>query len=152
MPRNFVTIVGGCLLVGLGLLASCSGTDMSDPKTVVIAMFGAMEKDDKASLTHLLDIAALMRNTQEDYAIQQEYGRVFTNPEEVLDDLTGDGATKKVWFAHQRIISKVEIMGETATVEVTFVTADASRGYRTTFGLHLKHGEWRIFSFKTLKE
>lgn len=152
MPRSFVSIAGIPLLAVVSLLVGCGGTDMSDPKTVVIALFGAMEKDDKAALTHLLDIAELMRNTQEDYAIQQEKGRVFTNPEQVLDDLTGDGDTKKVWFAHQRIVSNVQIMGETATVEVTFITEDASRGYRTTFGLHLKQGEWRIFSFQTLRE
>ena len=43
-------------------------------------------------------------------------------------------------------------LGETATVEVTFVDKEESQGYRTKFGLHLKNGEWRIYSFKTFTE
>jgi len=125
---------------------------MSEPREVVISLFGAMEKNDEASLTHLLDIPELMRNSQEDYALQVENARVFTNPEEVLKDLTGEGETKRVWFALQRIVSNARIMGETATVDVTFVDKAASHGYRTTFGLHLKYGEWRIYSFKTVQE
>ena len=79
-------------------------------------------------------------------------GSVFTNPEQVLKDLTGDGETKRIWFAHQRIIANAQVMGETATVEVTFVDKEESEGYRTKFGLHLKNGEWRIYSFKTFTE
>jgi hypothetical protein len=134
------------------MMVACGGTDLSDPRQVVISLFGAMEKDDQAALTHILDIAELMRSSQEDYAIQQDDARVFTNPEEILQDLTGEGETKRVWFAHQRIVANAEITGETATVEVTFVDKEASKGYRTTFGLHLKQGEWRIYSFKTFKE
>lgn len=139
------------LLAAIGL-AACTGTDMGDPRKVVIALFGAMEKNDEASLTHLLDIPELMRNSQEDYAVQRENARVFTNPEQVLQDLTGDGETKRVWFSHQRIVANAQIMGETATVEVTFVDKEASHGYRTMFGLHKKQGEWRIYSFKTYTE
>ena len=134
------------------LLSGCGGQDLSEPREVVISLFGAMEKNDEAALTHLLDLPELMRNSQEDYALQVENARVFTNPEEVLADLTGDGETKRVWFAHQRIVSNARISGETALVDVTFVSKPASHGYRTTFGLHLKHGEWRIYSFRTVTE
>jgi hypothetical protein len=134
------------------LLSGCGGQDLSEPREVVISLFGAMEKNDEAALTHLLDLPELMRNSQDDYALQVENARVFTNPEEVLQDLTGDGETKRVWFAHQRIVSNARISGETALVDVTFVSKPTSHGYRTTFGLHLKHGEWRIYSFRTVKE
>jgi hypothetical protein len=140
------------LVIMPSLLSGCGGMDMSEPREVVISLFGAMEKNDEAALAHLLDIPELMRNSQEDYALQVENVRVFTNPEDILKDLTGEGETKRVWFAHQRIVSNARIMGETATVDVTFVNKAASHGYRTTFGLHLKYGEWRIYSFKTVKE
>jgi hypothetical protein len=154
MPRTrFVVVLAILSIAVVGLLSwGCGGTDMSDPRRVVISLFGAMEKNDEATLTHVLDIPELMRSSQQDYAIQTDQPRVFTNPEELLKDMTGDGATKKTWFACQRIISDSKIMGENATVEVTFVDKQASRGYRTTFGLHLKNGEWRIYSFKTLSE
>lgn len=148
--RATAVILG--ILIAPIMLAGCGGINMSEPREVVIALFGAMEKNDEAALTHILDIPELMRNSQEDYALQLESARVFTNPEEVLKDLTGDGETKKVWFALQRIVANARIMGETATVEVSFIDKAASRGYRTLFGLHLKHGEWRIYSFKTVRE
>jgi len=113
-------------------------------------MFGAMEKDDKATLAHVLDLAELMRNYSEDYALQTDSPRVFTNPEQILEDLTGDGVTKRRWFSFQRIINKVEVMGETATVEVTFVDNRQSRSYLTKFGLHIVNGKWKVYSFKAI--
>jgi len=151
MKKNLLGLTVIALAV-IGLATSCSGPGMDDPRQVVISLFGAMEKDDKAALTRIRDLPELMRNSQEDYALQVGEARVFTNPEEVLADLTGDGATKKVWFAHQRIVNTARITGETATVEVTFVDKEASKGYRTTFGLHREEGKWRIFSFKTMTE
>lgn len=135
-----------CLL----LLMACSSSNVSDPKSVVITMFGAMEKDDRATLAHLLDLAELMRNFSEDYALQTDSPRVLTNPEQILDDLTGEGLTKRRWFSLQRIINRVEVTGETATVEVTFVDKQQSKGYRTKFGLHVVNGKWKIYSFKTI--
>ena len=151
MKRTLLSIIL-LALMGAGLAVSCSEPSMDNPREVVISLFGAMEKDDKAALTRILDLPELMRNSQQDYALQQDQPRVFTNPEEVLSDLTGDGQTKKVWFGLQRIVNTAEITGETASVEVTFVDKVASKGYRTTFGLHLKNGKWRIFSFKTKTE
>ena len=150
--RLYLVFLIAAVAGGAMLLTACGGTDLSDPRQTVISLFGAMEKDDEAALTHLLDLPELMRLSQEDYAVQRDNAREFTNPEQVLKDLTGDGETKKIWFAHQRIVANAEVIGETATVEVTFVDKEASKGYRTKFGLHLKNGEWRIFSFKTFTE
>ncbi len=132
------------------VFVACSPSAPTDPKSTVIAMFGAMEKDDKATLAHLLDLGELMRQTDEDYALQIDSPRVFTSPEQILDDLTGDGLTKRRWFSMQRIISKVEVISEdAATVGVTFVDKEHSHSYQTTFGLHVVHGKWKIYSFKT---
>ena len=136
------------LVLPVVLLMACSPSKVSDPKSAVIAMFGAMEKDDKATLAHLLDLAELMRNYQEDYALQADSPRVFTNPEQILEDMTGDGLTKRRWFSFQRIINKVDVSGETATVEVTFVDKKQSRAYMTKFGLHVVNGRWKVYSFK----
>jgi hypothetical protein len=112
-----------------------------------------MEKDDKAALAHLLDLAELMKNVSEDYAFHSDdSARVFTSPQQILDDLTGDGLTKSRWFSYQRIINKADVMGETATVEVTFVDKDLSKGYRTKFGLHVQNGKWKIYSFKAIPD
>ncbi|MEW5795869.1 MAG: hypothetical protein AB1772_05865 [Candidatus Zixiibacteriota bacterium] len=150
--KNLAAIIYSLTALSAVMLFGCGETKLDEPRQVVIALFGAMEKNDEATLTHILDLPELMRAKQEDYALQTDRARVFTTPEDVLKDLTGDGETKKTWFALQRIVANAEIAGETATVEVTFVDKEQSRGYRTTFGLHRVHGEWRIYSFKTVRE
>lgn len=131
-------------------LIACDETNMDDPRQVVFGLFGAMEKNDEAALAHLLDLPALMRDSQTDYAMQREEARVFTNPEEVLKDLTGDGETKQLWFSLQRVVGTAEIRGESALVEVTFFNPE--KRFYTKFGLHQKNGEWRIYSFNTMTE
>ena len=140
------------ILLGAVAWTGCSQTGQADPRQAVITMFGAMEKDDQATLAHVLDLVELMKNTDTDYALQSDEPRVFTNPKELLDDLTGDGLTKRRWFSYQRIVGKAEVMGETATVTVTFVDKENSKGYLTQFGLHKVNGKWKIYSFKTLDE
>ena len=136
----------------LVLVVACSGPKLDDPRQVVITMFGAMEKNDKATLTRVLDLAALMKDTNQDYALAGGEPRVFTNPQEILEDLTDDGETKRRWFSLQRIVNTAEIMGDNATVEVTFVDKEASQGYLTKFGLKKSNGKWKIYSFKTFQE
>ena len=151
MFRRYVrTILSAIVLLAIAL--GCSGSGDSGPKKTVISLFGAMEKDDQASLTYLLDLSELMRNINEDYAIQTDSPRSFTNPQQILDDLTGDGLTKSIWFSHQRIINKTEMISDTtASVEVTFVNKEKSTGYLTRFGLHKIHGKWKIYSFRTVR-
>jgi len=136
-------------VVGLGLFVGCADTSQSDPRLAVIAMFGAMEKNDQATLAHLLDLKELMTNTESDYALNSDEPRVFTNPQQILEDLTNDGLTKKRWFSYQRIVNKAAVMGDAATVGVTFVDKEKSVGFRTQFGLHKVNGKWKIYSFKT---
>lgn len=135
------------VLVSLTLI-NCSGSAPNDPKETVIAFFGAMEKDDQAALAHLLDLAELMKNTQTDYALQSDKPRVFSSPVQILNDLTGDGETKTRWFSLQRIVNRAEVMGQTATVEVTFIDQKSSNSYLTKFGLHIVNEKWKIYSFR----
>ena len=136
----------------LAIALGCSGSGDSGPQKTVISFFGAMEKNDQAALTYLLDLPELMRNIDEDYAIQTDSPRVFTSPQQILDDLTGDGLTRRTWFSLQRIISKTEMTSETtALVEVTFVDKEKSTGYLTRFGLHEVNGKWKIYSFRTVR-
>jgi hypothetical protein len=147
--RYRLRVGAGVLILAALLLAACGGGSQSDPRKVVIAMFGAMEKNDQATLARLLDLAELMKNTDTDYSMQTDEPRVFTNPKDVLDDLTNEGKTKARWFKHQRIVNEAEIIGDHATVGVTFVDKGASKMYLTKFGLHKVNDKWRIYSFKT---
>lgn len=152
MKSKWTLTLLGLFIFGGVILAGCTGPDLNDPRQVVIAMFGAMEKNDQAALAHILDLPELMKTSGDDYALQTNTPRTFHDPQEILQDLTGEGQTKKRWFSLQRIVNNAQIMGETATVEVTFVDKDASKGYRTAFGLHKRNDKWRIYSFQTMQE
>lgn len=134
----------GVLVIGSG----CSDNAQSDPRQTVISLFGAMEKNDQAAIAHILDLPEIMKTVNEDYALQFDEPRTFTFPQEILEDMTNDGLTKQRWFSYQRIVNKAEILGETATVEVTFVDKKNSQGYTTKFGLHMVNDKWKIYSFK----
>lgn len=151
MNRKQITFKLVVPIIFLLALTGCSSSGPSDPKSAVISMFGAMEKDDQAALAHLLDLPELMQTINEDYALKLDSPREFTNPVQILEDLTGEGLTKQRWFSLQRIIGETHLTGESATVEVTFVDKGASAGYRTKFGLHVKNGKWKIYSFKVLR-
>ena len=155
MTMRFSNLIAGLTAVVIlaVLIAGCGDSGSTDdPKKVVIALFGAMEQNDQGRIAHLLDMRELMKDTGEDYALTGGKPRVFTDPRQLLEDLTNDGETKRRWFSMQRIVNKAEIIDETAFVEVTFVDKESSRGYLTKFGLRKSRGKWKIYSFKTLQE
>lgn len=153
MHTSRVMILAACCLLFVGaVLTGCAGDSGGDPKQVVISMFGAMEKNDKGALARLLDLPALMKNTESDYALSGDSARVWTNPQQILDDMTGMGTTKQRWFSMQRIIGETRIMGDQATVEVSFIDKRNSRGYLAEFGLHKVNEKWKIYSFQTKTE
>ncbi|MBD3403495.1 hypothetical protein GF420_11410 [candidate division GN15 bacterium] len=137
-------------LLLLGLIAACGGTPSPDtPKKTVIAMFGAMERNDQAALAHLLDLTALMKETNRDYALASDSARTFTSPQQILEDLTNDGLTKRRWFSMQRIVNEAQVTGDAATVDVTFHDKQSGIAYLTKFGVHKVNDKWKIYSFKT---
>jgi hypothetical protein len=148
--KKYLSIIS-CFLL-LVFLVGCSVDSTSDPREVVISMFGAMEKNDKAALAGILDLPELMKIYNSDYALKTDSIRMFTAPQQILEDLTDDGLTKTRWFSYQRIVNKSFIDGDASTVEVTFVDKENSVGYRTKFGLHKVNNKWRVYSFKTVEE
>ena len=136
-------------IFALGQLAACSGGSGDSPKEVVIKLFGAMERDDRDAIPYLIDLPAMMNVRGEDYALQTDSPRVFHNPMDVLDDMTGTGLTKTRWFSMQRVVGKTDIAGDTAFVEVSFINKKTGIQYYNRFGLHKASGRWQIYSFKT---
>jgi len=139
-------------ILAIGVIQSCSQRQKvaSDPKDCVIKLFGAMERNDQGVIAHLLDLPALMSIRDEDYALQTSSPRVFRDPVDVLEDLTGEGLTKARWFSMQRVIGAVEEFGDSAKVEVSFINKNTNTKYYNKFGLHKVKGGWKIYSFKTL--
>lgn len=150
--KNIISLCLVILVLAGILLSGCSSSNTSNPKSAVISMFGAMERNDKAALAGILDLAQLMKIYNSDYALQTDSIRSFVNPQQILEDLTDTGLTKTRWFSMQRIVNDSYIDGDAATVEVTFVDKASSVGYLTKFGLHKINGKWKIYSFKTTEE
>ena len=143
----FFTSIIAIVLVSIGC---SSNSSFNEPKDVVIGMFGAMERNDKAALAHILDLDELMKIASTDYALNSDNPRVFNSPLDILEDLTDEGYTKTKWFSYQRIVNKQEIFEETATVEVTFMDKKLSKAYLVKFGVHIKNDKWKIYSFNIL--
>lgn len=143
---HFFLICSAVLLTIWG----CAQRGTDTPKETVIKLFGAMERNDIGTIAHLIDIPSLMSIHGEDYALATDSPRVFHDPMEILNDLTGMGLTKTRWFSMQRIIGDTEIKGDTAFVEVSFINKRISTQYYNKFGLHLADGKWKIYSFKTM--
>jgi hypothetical protein len=150
--RNQISlgIIISLVLFVFSQLVGCGGAGGDSPKEVVIKLFGAMERDDRPAIVNSLDMAALMNSTDQDYALQREQPRVFHNPEKLLDDLTGVGLTKTTWFNMKRVVGNTEIHGDTAYVEVSFISPKTGIQYYNKFGLHRMNGQWRIYSFRTM--
>lgn len=139
-------LLGGTLWIAIG----CDSRGSDSPRDVVIQLFGAMERNERAAIPHLLDLRTLMEPGIDDYALQTKVPRKFFSPEEMLDDLTDSGLTKTRWFSMQRVIGSAEVVGDTAWVEVSFVNKDKGIQYYNKFGLHRSKGYWKIYSFKTI--
>jgi len=138
------------LLTVSGALLSCAESVSESPRRVVIELFGAMERDERAGLANVLDIAALMEERQYDYALNLDQPRIFTTPLEIFADLTDSGLTKQTWFKYQRVVGDEEITGDTAYVDVSFVDKETGKQIFNRFGLRKVGQRWRIFSFRTL--
>lgn len=143
-----LTRVQTCCLLAL-VLSACGGIVANSPKQTVVQLFGAMERNDKGEIAHVLDLRALMSIKDRDYALQLDPPRILKSPTDILEDLTGSGQTKDVWFSMKRVLGTEEVSGDTAFVEVTFLSDSSGRRYYNKFGLHKIAGRWRIFSFKT---
>jgi len=143
-----ITVITGLFLTVLALAAGCGSGADGNPKEVVIQLFGAMDRNERAAIPRLLDMPALMEAQDEDYALQRSRPRKFYNPEEILNDLTDSGLTKTIWFSMQRIVGKTTHQGDTAFVEVSFVDKAKGVQYYNKFGLHRVNNRWKIYSFR----
>ncbi len=146
--KRYGKLINGLIfsILLLALVTACESKYSSDPKDTVIRLFGAMERNDGPAILPLIDVAQIMERGTSDYALQTDEPRVFHDPKDLLEDLTGEGLTKQRWFSMQRVIGNVEILGDSATVEVSFINKTTNVQYFTKFGLFQKDGYWKIFT------
>ena len=127
------------------------GDTTSNPRKVVLNMIRAMEKSDTKAIGHYLDFKALMTPGDTDYALQMDTVRVFTDIEKVVADLTEGGLTHTRWMAMQRIVGTSTQLGDSAEVEVSFISQETNKQFYNKWGLHRVNDRWKIYSFHLLK-
>ncbi len=84
--------------------------------------------------------------------IDRYFVRFFMDIDAILDDLTEGGLTHNRWMAMQRIVGDAEQSGDTAYVEVSFISQETGKQYYNKWGLRKMNDRWKIFSFHALKE
>lgn len=145
-------IIGVLLVIMLAMVAGC-GSDRfaeSDPQQVVVKFMRAVEQDKRADLAHYLDFPAFLGPRNRDITMSDTV-RQFANPDQVLDDFSKGGLTYTRWMAMQRVVGKGEIMGDSALVEVSFVSKETGKQYYNKWGLRRYGKAWKIFSFGVLE-
>lgn len=136
------------------LLSGCSSKGDTEPnaRRVVVKMLKAVEDNDRDALMHYLDFASLLRPGYRDYALQMDSIRTFKTPNDILDDLTEGGLTRERWLSMQRIVGNDSLSGDSAFVEVSFISKETNKQYYNKWGLRKVNNIWKIFSFGVLRE
>ena len=144
--------LGIILFLAAIIITGCDKQKFDTPRDVVVHLFGAMERDDQSAIVYLVDLPSMMGLENEDYALKTDNPRTFYNPQDILDDLTGEGLTKRRWFSMQRVIGQTEYNGDSALVDVSFINKETGVQYYNKFGLCKKKDRWMIYSFRTIKD
>lgn len=149
--RAIIILIVPWLVLFLSGCGSKVDTDQN-PRRIVIKMLKAMEDNDREKLAYYLDFSTLLKPGNRDYALQMDSVRQFQTPDDILDDLSEDGLTYERWMAMQRIVANDSITpgGDTAFVEVSFISKETNKQYYNKWGLCKKNKIWKIFSFAIL--
>jgi hypothetical protein len=145
-------IIGAILLIALAMVAGCAGDKYAeaDPQQAAVKFLRAVEQDKRAELAHYLDLPAFIGPRTVDITMSDTV-RQFASPEQILDDFSKGGLTYTRWMQMQRVVGKGEILGDTALVEVSFVSKETGKQYYNKWGLRRYGDSWKIYSFGMLK-
>jgi len=99
-------------------------------------------------LSQLLDLDELVtENSIHTYDSTKSFEE---NKRGLARSLQEGGDVRARWIRNQIILGDVEILGDTATVEVSFIDRSIApvKQYYNKMGVHMVDGRWKIFSFR----
>jgi hypothetical protein len=144
--HSFMTV----LIAVVTLVAVPACTENPVPRQRVMDFFAAMRQDTTSSeyLSQFLDTDELLRESSV-YEYDTTISRA-ANRQKLLSQFIGDGKIRERWLRNQIVIGAVDILGDTATVEVSFIDRSTVpvKQYYNKIGLHLADGDWKVFAFK----
>lgn len=138
-----------CLSILFVAILSCS--NIPDPRENVKQLIAAVDQSDTTALKESLDLNWIVNQRLKGVPEKDSLASFLKKRQELLDDLTGNGATRVSWNNSLVVIGKSEVAGDSATVEVTYI--DKTNGIKdyTRMGLYFKEGKWKVYDLK-LKE
>jgi hypothetical protein len=136
------------VLAVLTLLPSCA--DTPEPRRTVMNFLTSLREDTTSIeyLDQLLDFDELLDESSI-YTYDSALSRT-ENKQEFAALLLKGGKVRDRWMKNQIIVGGVQISGDTAIVEVSFIDRKAKlvKQYYNKMGVHRSEDKWRIFAFK----
>jgi len=144
--KRFFKFIGLSILIFLISLPTCS--KRPDPRKSVKKLITAVDQSDTTALKEYLDLDELLRERLEGFSEEVKEELIPKLRQGILEDLTGDGLTRMSWKNSLLVVGKSEVIGDSATVEVTFINKLSGTKDYTKMGLYFKDGKWKIYNLR----
>ncbi len=148
MRSRITVIVIATVLAVLTLLPSCAGTP--EPRRTVMDFLASLREDTTSIeyLNQLLDFDELIDESSI-YTYDSALSR-SENSHEFAALLLKGGKVRDRWLKNQIIVGAVQVSGDTAIVEVSFIDREARpvKQYYNKMGVHRADDKWKIFAFR----
>jgi len=136
------------LLFAIVLLVSCGGGP--EARTTVHDFLKALKTDTVSYdyLSTMLDLDELVHEGaiyDYDSTISEQ-----ANMDRFVNLLLPGGSVRDRWISNQIIVGNSEVLGDTTTVEVSFIDTNTKpvKQFYNKMGVHRMDGSWKIFAFK----
>jgi hypothetical protein len=144
--KRFYQLIGLSLLLFIISLFSCS--NKPDPREEVKKLLTAVDQADTTALKEHLDLEYIASAYLKGFSEKEKEDLYPNIRQEILRDLTGDGPTRMSWKNSLVVIGKSKVKGDSATVEVTYISKISGIKNYTRMGLYFKDGKWKIYNLR----
>jgi hypothetical protein len=145
-------MLGRLVSISMLLLALASCASEPGPRETVKHFLQSLREDTTSYdyLSQLLDLDELV--TENSIYTYDSTISFAANKQGLVSLLQKDGDVRTRWIKDQIILGDVEILGDTATVEVSFVdkTVVPVKQFYNRMGVHVVDGRWKVFSLRLL--
>ena len=144
--KRFFQLIGLSLLLFLIFLPACS--NRPDPREEIKKLIATVDQSDTTALKEHLDLEWIANENLRGFSEKDKEELYPKIRQEILRDLTGDGPTRMSWNNSLVVIGKSKVKGDSATVEVTYLSKITGIKNYTRMGLYFKDGKWKIYSLR----
>jgi hypothetical protein len=146
--KRWAAIAFILVLAYMGIVG-CSKTP--NPKDTVMDFFTALYSDDTAMVQASIDPERAYVSVEND--LHQRGDSALTNIDwgkRLIASLTGDGRLRQRWLKTKIVINKTHFVGDSATVEVSFLDRETGIHFYNRMALVRRPDRWVIVAFRTM--